>query len=59
MNIYQSLYDLVNTYIFGGAIAPETVQDLACTLLSLSGSIFVFAIPFLVVWKLLKVLIGD
>lgn len=58
MNIYQSLYDLLNTYVFGNSIVANSVQDLATTLISLCGTIFLVAIPFLVVWKIIKVIMG-
>lgn len=58
MNIYQSLYDTLNTYVFGNSIVANSVQDLATTLISLGGTIFLVAIPFLVVWKIIKVIMG-
>lgn len=58
MNIYQSLYDTLNTYVFGNSIVANSVQDLATTLISLGGTIFLVAIPFLVVWRIIKVIMG-
>ena len=54
MGIYQSLYSIINEYIFSGAIVAESVQDLACTLVALIGSVFVIALPFYVVIRFLR-----
>lgn len=58
MNIYQTLYDLINNYVFAGEIVAETVPDLVTTLLSTCGTIFVVAIPFILIWKLLTLIGG-
>lgn len=58
MNIYNSIYDLLNTYVFGGSITANSVQDLAVTLVSLTACIFLVSIPFLIVWKVIKMLGG-
>lgn len=59
MSIYQSLYDLIVTYIFGGSVDVASVQELACTLFALGGSLFVLAIPFIVVLKVIKLIMGG
>lgn len=56
MSIYQSIYDLINTYIFGGLIEPNTYQELVTILLSTSSCIFIFAIPFIIVYKVITIL---
>ena len=53
MSIYQSLYDLIQTYIFGGVAVLGSNQELICMLIASFGSIFLVAIPFAVVWKLI------
>lgn len=58
MSIYQGLYNLINQYIFGNSIVANSVQDLATTLISLSGCIFLIAVPFMLVWKVIKVILG-
>lgn len=55
MSIYNALYNLINEYIFGNAIVAGSPEELATTLLSLAGCIFVFSLPFVVVWKLITV----
>lgn len=59
MNIYQSIYDLINQYIFGNSIVANSVQDLATTLIALTACIFTFSIPFLIVWKIIKTILGE
>ena len=58
MNIYLTLYDLLNTYIYGGAVVSETYQDLVCITIATIGCLFVFAIPFLITWRVIKLFIG-
>lgn len=59
MNIYQTLYDIINQYVFNNSIVVNSVQDLATTLISLAGTIFVIAIPFILVWRVIKMLGGN
>ena len=48
MSIYQNLFDLIQTYIYGGA--PLTADmSLVCTLIATMGCLFVIALPFAVV----------
>lgn len=56
MSIYQTLYDLVNTYIFGSSVTVGSYQELVCIAVSVVGCLFVFALPFLLVWKIIKIL---
>lgn len=54
--MFQSLYDIINTYIFSGAVVPETYTDLCCTLASTIGVFALVAIPFFVVFKVINIL---
>lgn len=54
MGIYQALYDLINSYVFGGGIVAGSVQELATVLISLAGCLFLVALPFILVWKIIK-----
>ena len=54
MNIYQALYDLLNQYIYGNSVVVGSHQDLVCVLLSTFGVIFVFSLPFILVYKIFK-----
>lgn len=52
MNIYQSFYDLIHTYIFGG-VEMSSNMELVCILIATLGCLFLICIPFLLVWKLI------
>lgn len=59
MNIYQSLYTLLETYVFGGNIVVGSNPDLVATLCSVFGTVALISLPFLIVWKIIKVLLGG
>ena len=52
MNIYQSLFDIIHTYIFGG-VEMSSNMELVCILIATIGCLFLICIPFLLVWKLI------
>lgn len=52
MSMYQSLFDLIHTHIYGG-VELTSDMNLVCTLISTIGVLFVLAIPFFVVYKVL------
>lgn len=54
MSIYQSIYNIINQYIFNNAIITNSIQDLAVTLVSLTACLFLIAVPFILVWRLIK-----
>lgn len=58
MSIYQSLYELINTYIFGGGIVANSYQELVAILISTTGCIFLVSVPFMLVWKVVKTILG-
>ena len=58
MNIYQTCYDLINQYIFNMTLQSGTHQDLIAVMLSTIATVFLFALPFLVVWKVIKLIMG-
>lgn len=55
--IYQGLFDLIQTYIYGG-VELTADMNLVCTLLATAGSIFCIALPFVVVWKFIGYTMG-
>lgn len=57
MNIYNDIYQIIQQYIFGGAELTANM-DLVAITLSTIGCVFVFAIPFLVVWKVINLIMG-
>ena len=57
MNIYSSCFELIHQYIYGG-VSLSSDMNLVCTLLATFACIFVFAFPFLVVFKIIKLVLG-
>lgn len=58
MGIYQELYSLIQTYIYGG-IELTADMSLVCTLIATAGSLFVVALPFCLVWRICRMLCGH
>lgn len=54
--MFQNLYDLINQYVFSGAVQADSYSDLVCTLASTIGVFALVAIPFFVVFKLVNML---
>lgn len=52
MSMYQSLFDLIHTHVYGG-VTLTSDMNLVCTLISTCGVLFLVSIPFLVVYKVL------
>lgn len=52
MGIYQGIYDIIHTYIFGG-VQMSSNMELVCILIATIGCLFLISIPFLLVWKLI------
>lgn len=59
MNIYLTLYDLLTTYIFGGQVVAQSNQELICILVATAGTLFLIALPFILVWRVCKLLSGG
>lgn len=57
MGIYQSIYELIQTYIYGG-IELTGEMALTATTLSTCGAIFVLSLPFVLVWRVIRMLGG-
>lgn len=55
MGIYQGIYDLINTYVFGSGIVAGSFQELATILISLLACIFLISLPFILVFKIIKI----
>lgn len=58
MNIYNDIYSIIQQYIFGGAELTAHM-DLVAVTLSTIASVFVFALPFLIVWNVIKMMMGE
>lgn len=57
MSIYQNIYDLIVTYIYGGVTLSAQMELVTVTLATI-GCVFVFALPFVLVWKVCKMFVG-
>lgn len=56
--IYQTCYELVAQYVYGGSAQLESYQDLVCVAVSTLACLFVIALPFILVWRVIKLLGG-
>lgn len=61
MNLYQTLYDLIVQYVFAGqgvtdGILTDQMQHLVAVLVSTAGWLFCMAVPFIVVYWVIKVI---
>lgn len=54
MIIYDMLYDILNTYIYGNPEVLSSFQELTLTELATAGSVFVCALPLCVVYWLFR-----
>lgn len=57
MSIYQNIYDLIIQYIYGGGVLTADMELVTVTLATMA-CVFVFALPFLVVWKVIRLILG-
>lgn len=51
--MYFTLFELLRTYIYGEGIVLTPNMDLTLTLLASIGCIFVVALPFILVWRVI------
>lgn len=58
MGIYQSIYDLINTYIYGGEIIVGSYQEMTAIIISTIACVFMVALPFLIVKKIIDIIGG-
>lgn len=58
MGIYTNLYDIIIQYIYGTETTLTADMQLTATILATIGAIFVVAIPFMLVIKIIQ-LIGQ
>lgn len=57
MGIYQNIYALIEQYIYGSNMTADA--ELVTTLLATAGCVFLVALPFTIVWKIVKMLMGG
>lgn len=53
--MYFQLYDILHQYIYGADVVLTNWQDLVLTQLSTMGVIFVISLPFVLVWKVIRI----
>lgn len=58
MIIYDSLFNLLESYIFG-TVTSGTYEELVCIIGATIGSLFLVSLPFIVVWRMLSIGIGG
>jgi hypothetical protein len=58
MSIYQELYELINTYIYGGQIVSGSYQELVAILMATIGVVLLVAMPFVIVKKIIDSMWG-
>lgn len=56
MAMYFTLYNLLYEHIYGLETVLTADMELTLTIISTLGSLFVVALPFMLVWKVIKVL---
>lgn len=57
MAMYFTLYNLLHQYIYGLETTLTADMELTLTIISTLGALFVVALPFILVWKILKFLL--
>ena len=55
MNVYQTCYDLVNQFLYGGQIIAGSYMELVAIIVATAATLFVFAIPFIIVYRFIKI----
>lgn len=53
MSIYNTCYDLVAQYVYGG-VDVGTYQELCCIAVATIACLFMFSLPFVVVWFIIR-----
>ena len=52
--MYYELYSLLQQYIFGLDVALTSYQDMVLTVCATVGVLFLVALPFILVWRIIK-----
>ena len=52
--IYYTLYALLSDYIYGADAVLTGDMELTLTMICTAGALFVISIPFVLVWKFIK-----
>lgn len=51
---YYQLYDLLSGYLYGPDAVLTGDMELTLTMISTAGALFVVAMPFMLVWRFIK-----
>lgn len=54
MSIYEQIYNLIQNYIYGNIVVVGSYQELVLVLLSTIACIFLMALPFIVVYRIIR-----
>lgn len=58
-NVYSHLYDTLRLYVFQESeLIAGSAPDMIATLVATFGTIFLISLPFIVVWKFIKMICG-
>lgn len=55
--IYQTCFELIERYVYGSVIVGS-YQELVCILFSTCACLFVAALPFVLVFRVIRMLAG-
>ena len=53
--MYYELFTMLSDFIYGAEAVLTTDQNLVLTMMSTAGVLFVVGMPFLVVWRVIRV----
>lgn len=56
MDLYYTCYDLISYYIYGDNVPAGSFNELVCILVATAANLFLVALPFLLVWKILRMI---
>lgn len=59
MVLFDSIYSILNQYIFGSPEVLSSFQELALTEMSLAFSVLACSMPLVVIYMLLKFFVGT
>ena len=57
MSIYESIYEIFSKYIYDYNVPVGSYQELVCILVSTAACLFVFSIPFIIVFRIIKLFV--
>lgn len=52
--MYYQLYSILSDYLYGVGAVLSSEQQLTMTILCTLATLFVIAVPFLIVWRIIK-----